>query len=137
MYTYDTVSCEISSDFKIGSHVIPYLTMFSLWITRRASTFRVIESSPTVSPPPPCPLTLSATSTRFLNTFRDSDPTTSLGSLCHCSTTLLEKKFLLISNLRTNQVLPQYFQFSWKVLFFPQLWKPPLIFSSFSFCSAN
>ena len=41
----------------------------------------------------------SATFPQFLNTSRDSDCTTSLGSLCHCSTTLSEKKYLLISNL--------------------------------------
>jgi len=49
----------------------------------------------------PCPLTvsLSAPPTRSLNTSRDSDSTTSLGSLCHCLTTLSEKKSFLISNL--------------------------------------
>ena len=49
----------------------------------------------------PCPLTtsLSATSPRFLNTSRDSDSITSLGRLCHCSTTLSEKSCFLSSNL--------------------------------------
>ena len=42
---------------------------------------------------------LSATSTRFWNTSRDGYSTTSLGSLCHCSTTLPEKLFSIISNL--------------------------------------
>ena len=42
---------------------------------------------------------LSATSTCFLNTSRDGDSTTSLGSLCQCLTTLSEKNFFLISNL--------------------------------------
>jgi len=43
------------------------------------------SSSLTISPSPPCPLTmfLNATSTWFLNTSRDSDSTTSLGSLFH------------------------------------------------------
>ena len=43
-------------------------------------------------------MSLSATFPCFLNTFRDSDLTTSLGSLFQCITTLLEK-FFLISNL--------------------------------------
>ena len=44
-------------------------------------------------------MSLSATSTWFWNTSRDSDSTTSLDSLCHCSTTISEKKLFLISNL--------------------------------------
>ena len=36
---------------------------------------------------------LSATSPHFLNTSRDSDSTTSLGSLCHCLTALSEEMF--------------------------------------------
>ena len=54
--------------------------------------------------PTPCPLTmpLSTTSPQFLNTSRDGDSTTSLGSLCHCSTALSEKKFFLISNLNLH-----------------------------------
>ena len=57
--------------------------------------------SPTTNPPSPCPLTmsLSATSTWFLNTPRDSDFTTLLGILFQCLTTLSEKKFFLISSL--------------------------------------
>ena len=45
---------------------------------------KIIESNP--SPPPPCPVTtcLSATSSRFWNSPRDSDSSTSLGSLCQC-----------------------------------------------------
>ena len=44
-------------------------------------------------PSPPCPLTtsLSATSTQFLNTFRDSDCTTSLGSCATASLLLLRR----------------------------------------------
>jgi len=56
--------------------------------------------STTTCPPPPCPLptSLSATSTWLLNTSRDGDSTTSLGSLCHCHTTPSEKKCFLVSN---------------------------------------
>ena len=41
----------------------------------------------------------SATSTRFFNTSRDGDSTTSLGSLFQCLTTLSVKKFFWRSNL--------------------------------------
>ena len=41
----------------------------------------------------------STTSTRFFNTSRDGDSTTSLGSLFQCLTTVSVKKFFLISNL--------------------------------------
>ena len=41
----------------------------------------------------------STTSTHFLNTSRDGDSTTFLGSLFQCLTTLSVKKFFLISNL--------------------------------------
>jgi len=41
----------------------------------------------------------STTSKWFLNTSRDGDSTTSLGSLFQCLTTLSVKKFFLISNL--------------------------------------
>jgi len=44
-------------------------------------------------------MSLSTTSPHFLNTSRDCDSTTSLGSLFQCLTTLCEKKFLVISNL--------------------------------------
>jgi len=43
-------------------------------------------------------MSLSTASKQLLNTFRDGDSTTSLGSLCHCLTTLDEKKFFLIHN---------------------------------------
>jgi len=43
-------------------------------------------------------MSLSTTSKWFLNTFRDSDSTTSLGSLFQCLTTLSVKKLFLISN---------------------------------------
>jgi len=46
-------------------------------------------------------MSLSATSTCFLSTARDSDSTTSLGSLCHCLKTLSEK-FYLMSNLNLS-----------------------------------
>jgi len=41
----------------------------------------------------------SATSTHLLNISRDGDSATSLGSLFQCLTTLLVKKFFLITNL--------------------------------------
>ena len=44
-------------------------------------------------------MSLSTTSRWFLNTFRDGDSTTYLGSLFQCLTTLSVKKFFLISNL--------------------------------------
>ena len=44
-------------------------------------------------------MSLSATSTRLLNTSRDGDSTTSLGSLCHCLPALPEKKLFPVSNL--------------------------------------
>ena len=55
---------------------------------------------------PPCPLTmaLSARSPWFLNTSREGDCATSLGSPFQCLTTLSEKKCFLISNLN----LPWY-----------------------------
>jgi len=36
----------------------------------------------------------------FLEHLQDDDSNTSPGSLCHCLTTLSEKKFFLISNLK-------------------------------------
>jgi len=44
-------------------------------------------------------MSLSTTSKRFLNTSRDGDSTTSLGSLFQCLTTLSVKKCFLMSNL--------------------------------------
>ena len=44
-------------------------------------------------------MSLSTTSKRFLNTSRDGDSTTSLGSPFQCLTTLPVKKFFLISSL--------------------------------------
>jgi len=44
-------------------------------------------------------MSLSTTSKRFLNTSRDGDSTTSLGSLFQCLTTLSVKKCFLISRL--------------------------------------
>ena len=64
---------------------------------------KIIQSN--ASPSPLCSVTtsLNATSLRFLNTSRDSDCTTSLGSLCHCITTLPDK-FLLIPNLNHSRL---------------------------------
>lgn len=47
----------------------------------------------------PITTSLSATSPQFWSTSRDGDPTTPWAALCHCSTTLTEMKFHLISNL--------------------------------------
>jgi len=75
---------------------------------RELGQHRIIESLklektakiPKFNPSPSslCPLTtsLSATSPCYWNTSRDSDTTTSLGSLCHCSTTPSKKRFFLI-----------------------------------------
>ena len=59
------------------------------------------SSSSTVTPTPPCLLNHvpKCPSRHFLNTSRDGDSTTSLGSLFQCLTTLPVKKFFLISNL--------------------------------------
>jgi len=40
---------------------------------------------------------LTVTSSHFLNTSRDGDPTISLGSLCQCPTAFLDKLFLLFN----------------------------------------
>ena len=45
-------------------------------------------------------MSFKTASKHFLNTFRDGDSTTSLGSLFQCLTTLLEKKCFLISSLK-------------------------------------
>ena len=76
-------------------------------LVHTTESLRMVKTSnvkPNSNPPPPCPPTvsLSATSPRFLNTFRDGDPTTSLGILCQCLTALLEKKFLLVSKLNLS-----------------------------------
>jgi len=44
-------------------------------------------------------MSLSTTSKCFLNTSRDGDSTTSLGSPFQCLTALLEKNYFLVSNL--------------------------------------
>ena len=44
-------------------------------------------------------MSLSTTYKQFLNTFRDGDSTTSLGSLFQCLTTFSVNKFFLMSNL--------------------------------------
>ena len=68
---------------------------------RLEKTSKITKSNP--NPPPPCPPTtsLSAISLWFLKTYRDGDSTTSLGSLCYC-TTALEKFFFLISDLNLS-----------------------------------
>ena len=44
-------------------------------------------------------MSLSTASTHFLNTFRDGDSTTYLGSPFQCLIALSEKKFFLVSNM--------------------------------------
>lgn len=56
-----------------------------------------INSSPNPSPPGPLTMTHSATSTCFLNTFRDGDSSTFLGSLFQCLPTLSKMKFFQTS----------------------------------------
>jgi len=51
-----------------------------------------------LQPIPTMPTSLSATSPRFLDTSRDGDSTTSLGSPSQSNTTLSEKKFFLTSD---------------------------------------
>jgi len=68
-------------------------------ITKVGKTTEVIQSNYQPMPVTTLDLSLSAVSTQLLNTSRDSGSTTSLGSLCHCLTSLAEKKFFLISNL--------------------------------------
>ena len=53
-------------------------------------------------------MSLSATSWCFLNTSRDSDSTTSLGSLCQCLTTLSEKKFFCKQQLHIYLALKMF-----------------------------
>ena len=69
-------------------------------LLRLEKTTKIIYSRHQPMTPYPLTMPLSATSTQLLNTSRDSDSTTSLGSLCQCTTTLSEKKCFLISNLK-------------------------------------
>ena len=62
---------------------------------------KITKSNHQPTPTMPTDHVLSATSTRLWNTSRDGDCTTSLGSLCHCSTALSEKKSFFISNLNS------------------------------------
>ncbi|KAK4826639.1 hypothetical protein QYF61_010567 [Mycteria americana] len=52
-------------------------------------------------------MSLSTSSKRLLNTSRDGDSTTSLGSLVRCLTTLSVKIFFLISIVESDEVSPQ------------------------------
>jgi len=65
---------------------------------RLEKTSKIPKHNP--SPPLPLTISLSAPSPWFLDTTRDGDSTTSLGSLCHCIITLLERKCSLIPNLK-------------------------------------
>ncbi|KAK4830710.1 hypothetical protein QYF61_012970 [Mycteria americana] len=67
---------------------------------RLEKTFKIMKSNRTLTlPSPPLSLFLGTTSTYLLNTSRDGDSTTSLGSLFQCLITLSVKKFSLISSL--------------------------------------
>ena len=70
---------------------------------RLEKTSKTIYSNRQLITPCPLPTSLSATSTWLLNTSRDGDSTTFMGSLCHCLTALSEKKFSLIPNLNTGR----------------------------------
>ena len=84
-------------------------TVLSNYIHRIIESLRLEKllrsSSPTTSPSPLCPLTMSlgATSPRSWNSSRDSDSITSLCSLCQCITTLSQNKLFLTSNLNLPQ----------------------------------
>jgi len=58
------------------------------------------SSSPTINPPPPCPLPMShgATSPQLWDTSRTVAPPLP-GQLCHCLTALWEKELFLTANL--------------------------------------
>ena len=80
---------------------------------RLENTTKIISSSP--NPSAPCPLTtsLSATSPWFLNTSRNSDCTTSMGSLCQClSTFFSEKKSFQIFNQKLGESTQFYLTYS-------------------------
>ena len=62
-----------------------------------------LEETSKITPTHPTMSTDSVTSPQFLNTSRDNDPTTSLGSPFQCITTPSKKKVLLISNLKEIQ----------------------------------
>uniref|UniRef100_A0A8B9M5I0 Disco interacting protein 2 homolog C n=1 Tax=Accipiter nisus TaxID=211598 RepID=A0A8B9M5I0_9AVES len=70
------------------------------------------------------------TSIHLLNTFRDGDSTTSLGSLFQYLTTLLVKKFFLISNLNLpwcnlRTFLPVLLLVAWEKVLTPTSLQPP------------
>jgi len=64
------------------------------------------SSSPTITPTPPCLLNHIPKYhiCKFLNTSRDGDSTTFLGSLFQCLTALSVKKFFLISKSALMQL---------------------------------
>ena len=88
-----SLGCNIETPF-------PCLYAWNLRIILSLGLERPVSScGPTISSRlwPLYTMSLSASSTHFLNTSMDSDSTTSLGS--QCLTALSEKKFFLISNL--------------------------------------
>ena len=70
---------------------------------RLEKTSKIIKSNhhPNTTMPTKPKVSRSASSASFLNTSRDGDSTTSLGSLFQCLATVSVKKFFLISNLNS------------------------------------
>lgn len=106
------VSCSISGIFHLLYFRVlakSYLSCLALEAftshritgSLRLETCKIPKSNP--SPLPLCPLTMSpsVTSPPSWNTPRDGDPSAPWATWCHCTTTLLEKKYLLIPNLNT------------------------------------
>jgi len=86
---------------QLGRTVRHRNVLFWIIVSRRlAKTTKIISSSQEPMPTmptihvPQCHIFI----TIFLNTSRDSDSTSSLGSLCQYLSTLSEKEFILISN---------------------------------------
>ena len=84
---------------------------------RLEKTFKIMESNckpnTAKSTTKPC---LSAACKCLLNTSKDGDSTTSLGSLFQCLTTLSVKKFLLIPNLNYSAATWGHFHLSHHLL---------------------
>ncbi|KAK4815219.1 hypothetical protein QYF61_022866 [Mycteria americana] len=76
---------------------------------RLEKTFKIIESNhkPNTAKNHHYTMSLSTSSKRPLNTSRDGDSTTSLGSLFQCLITLSVKKNFLISIVESDEVSPQ------------------------------
>jgi len=77
-----------------------HVVLFESWNHRLEKTSKIIKSNyPPTNTMPAKPYPEAPHLHVFLNTSRDGDSTTSLGSLFQCLTTLSVKKFFLISNL--------------------------------------